>query len=355
MKKVTYQQVADALNISRVTVWKAVNDKPGIAPATKRSILQKAVEMGYPISIMNQPENTPAAYTAAEPVQPGDIASRNLNVAVVVSRPETSNFWMSIIHYQAMTLSSQGINLMYVYLPPTYSDTYKLPDCLTDGTVSGIIVMNIYDEKLFSALNELKTTKVFLDCPANTSFSALSGDLFLLEGRSNVEEIVEHMIACGKKRINFIGDIAYAQTNKERYLGYLKAMQRHQLEANDDDNLIMPIGIDQYEETIFDYLDHFTRMPEAIVCASDHIASIVLDYCKKHNFQVPRDVFVSGFDDNHEFNTGISLTSVHVNNDRIGVCLANRLIYKIVHPDDDHEYRYIRSRTVFRDSTDNDI
>ena len=38
-------------NISRVTVWKAVNDKPGIAPDTKRSILQKAVEMGYPISI----------------------------------------------------------------------------------------------------------------------------------------------------------------------------------------------------------------------------------------------------------------------------------------------------------------
>ena len=31
MKKVTYQQVADALNISRVTVWKAVNDKIGRA------------------------------------------------------------------------------------------------------------------------------------------------------------------------------------------------------------------------------------------------------------------------------------------------------------------------------------
>ena len=51
MKKVTYQQVADALNISRVTVWKAVNDKPGIAPDTKRSILQKAVEMGYPYDV----------------------------------------------------------------------------------------------------------------------------------------------------------------------------------------------------------------------------------------------------------------------------------------------------------------
>ncbi len=46
MKKVTYQQVADALNISRVTVWRAVNDKPGISPDTKHMILQKAVEMG---------------------------------------------------------------------------------------------------------------------------------------------------------------------------------------------------------------------------------------------------------------------------------------------------------------------
>ena len=45
MKKVTYQQVADALNISRVTVWKPVNEKPGITHETKRTILQKADEM----------------------------------------------------------------------------------------------------------------------------------------------------------------------------------------------------------------------------------------------------------------------------------------------------------------------
>ena len=160
MKKVTYQQVADALNISRVTVWKAVNDKPGIAPDTKRSILQKAVEMGYPISIMSNQESTNNSPITPVPQQAAP-APKNANVAVVVSRPETSNFWMSIIHYQAITFANQGINLMYVYLPPTYSDNFTLPVCLTDGTVSGIIVMNIYDPRLFSALNELPLTKVF--------------------------------------------------------------------------------------------------------------------------------------------------------------------------------------------------
>lgn len=201
MKKVTYQQVADALNISRVTVWKAVNDKPGISPDTKHMILQKAVEMGYPVSILNQGRQEDSFHATKDSFN--DSSKKISNVAVVVSRPETSNFWMSIIHYQAITLASQGINLMYVYLPPTYSDTFTLPSCLTDGSVSGIIVMNIYDPRLFSALNDLSITKVFLDCPTNTIFSTLNGDLFLIEGRANTEEIVEHMIESRQKENSF--------------------------------------------------------------------------------------------------------------------------------------------------------
>lgn len=350
MKKVTYQQVADALNISRVTVWKAVNDKPGIAPDTKRSILQKAVEMGYPISIMSNQESTNNSPITPVPQQAAP-APKNANVAVVVSRPETSNFWMSIIHYQAITFANQGINLMYVYLPPTYSDNFTLPVCLTDGTVSGIIVMNIYDPRLFSALNELPLTKVFLDCPANTIFSTLNGDLFLIEGRANTEEIVERMIASEKKRIRFIGDIAYAQTNKERYLGYLKAMQRHQLFINESENLTQSMGLDQYKPLVYEYLDHIAASSDAIVCVNDHIASLVLSYCQEHNIRVPDDLYVSGFDDNHEFNNRITLTSVHVNTEHIGTHLANRIVYRLMHPEDDYEYTYIRSRTIYREST----
>lgn len=72
---------------------------------------------------------------------------------------------------------------------------------------------------------------------------------------------------------------------------------------------------------------------------------------KKNKISVPNDLYVSGFDDNQEFNNSIALTSVHVNNDRIGVHLANRLVHRLTHPDDDYEYTYIRSRTVYREST----
>ena len=347
MKKVTYQQIADALNTSRVTVWKALNDKPGVSPATKRTILMKAVEMGYPISLMDaQDQELAAAGTASGTRRP-----ETIHVAVAVSRPETSMFWMSIIHYQAMTFSQNDINLIYTYLPPTFSEGDTLPECLTNGTVSGIIVMNIYDSNLIRALNKLPIEKVFLDCPTELDFSELNGDLFLLEGISPVEQIVDAMVRKGKRRIHFIGDIAYAQTNRERYLGYLRSMQRNQLDTDFLPSLTNPIGIDAYQETIVSFLDGLKPFPEGIVCASDHIASIVLDYCQQHQLRVPEDVLVSGYDDNHEFDNRVPLTTVHVNNDRLGIRLATRLIHRIQNPQDDYEYTYIRNKAIFRSST----
>lgn len=72
---------------------------------------------------------------------------------------------------------------------------------------------------------------------------------------------------------------------------------------------------------------------------------------QEHNIRVPDDLYVSGFDDNHEFNNRITLTSVHVNTEHIGTHLANRIVYRLMHPEDDYEYTYIRSRTIYREST----
>jgi len=46
-KKVTIQDIADALGLSRNTVSKAINNSEGLAESTKQMILEKAVEMGY--------------------------------------------------------------------------------------------------------------------------------------------------------------------------------------------------------------------------------------------------------------------------------------------------------------------
>ena len=47
MPKPTMQDIADALSTSRITVWKALNNRPGVSEALRRQILQKAQELGY--------------------------------------------------------------------------------------------------------------------------------------------------------------------------------------------------------------------------------------------------------------------------------------------------------------------
>lgn len=46
-KKITVQDIADELGISRNTVSKALNNTGTLAEATKSKIIQKAIEIGY--------------------------------------------------------------------------------------------------------------------------------------------------------------------------------------------------------------------------------------------------------------------------------------------------------------------
>lgn len=347
MKKITMQEIADALNISRVTVWKVINNYSGVSEVLKEQILSKANEMGY-----NKNNNEPVSQNA--PSIKTTISSKNepTTVSVVVSRPESSVFWMNIIHQIAKELDKNNINLMYTYLPSKLTEGYTLPKVLTNETVQGIIVLNVYDYELLSVLNQLKIPKVFLDMVTSMPIDTLTGDLFLLEGKSSIQQITNTIIKKGRTEIGFIGDIEYAKTNQDRYKGFLAAMEQSKLSVNKNYCLTKNIGIYTYAEEINDFLSNLKKMPEAFVCASDYVASFLLQYLNEHNYRVPEDVAVSGYDGSTEYPYLVgSLTTVHVKTRDLGKRLANQLIYKINSPDSPLEVTYVHSNIIYADST----
>ena len=107
MQKVTMQNIADALGISRITVWKALTNRPGISEKLRQQVMAKAEEMGY----------APVAHAAVKP-------KTQHTFSIVVSRPESSAFWMQIIHHVAKELALQDINLMYTYMPTAFRPGY---------------------------------------------------------------------------------------------------------------------------------------------------------------------------------------------------------------------------------------
>ena len=71
------QELADSLGTSRITVWKALTNRPGVSDTLRAEIQHKAQELGY--------------YAAERTAH----AQPQLTFSVVVARPESSAFCRS--------------------------------------------------------------------------------------------------------------------------------------------------------------------------------------------------------------------------------------------------------------------
>lgn len=150
-------------------------------------------------------------------------------VSLIVSRPDSALFWTNIIHRMAQELSNYNVNLLYTYVPSVYTKSFSLPSILQNGSVDGIVVLNVYDPEILGTVNELSAPKVFLDTVPSLSDRKLNGDLLLIEGFRTESDITNTLIKDGHTEIGFIGDINYALTNLERYRGYCDCMEKRRL------------------------------------------------------------------------------------------------------------------------------
>lgn len=344
MKKVTLQDIANSLDISRTTVWKVFSGHPGVSDNLRASVINKARELGYRL-----PDNL--VLPSQDDLLPEDGTVSGVNIAVAVCRPETSLFWMTILHNVAKELATQNANLVYTYLPSTVGEDYVLPAQLTNGMIHGMIVMNVYNPRLIRLLAAANIPKVFLDTSTQIPLPELNGDLVLMENRTSISRITKYLIQQGRTKIGFIGDIQYAKSNYERYEGFSKTMAAHRLPLYPELNLTASIGADTYEEEIDAFLNALPYMPDAYVCASDHVACILIPLLQRRGFQVPGDIAVSGFDGNTEYPLANSLTTVQVFNNDIGKRLAAQILYRLRHPNVQYEVTYVGSQVIFRAST----
>ena len=336
MEKVTMKDIADALNISRVTVSKAFNNQAGVSDALRETIFDKARELGY----------TKLPYQAQTGSQ-APAAQEERTVALVVSRPESSFFWTGIIHRMAQELSEYNINLMYVYVPSTFTRDFVLPSVLFGSTLSGIAVVNVYDPVILGMVNDLPLPKVFLDTIPTLTDRKLNGDLLLIEGYRTEAEITESLILDGHKEIGFIGDINYAQTNKERYLGYRESMDRYKLPIRPEYCCIDSMGVFSYEKEIYAYLDGLSQWPTSFVCVSDYVAHFVQQYLSDHQQKRPHPVVLTGFDNTDEYtNVSGRITTANVPTGLLGKRMALQLLFRTNHPDAPDELTFIKPSII---------
>lgn len=332
MEKVTMQDIADKINISRISVWKAFNRPDKVSENLRKQVMDTAAELGYITS--------PAVQSMT--------AMEHSAVSIVVSRPDSSLFWTTIIHQVAKEFAKKGTDLMYTYAPTAYKPEFKNALKRTAYDSEGIIVLNIYNEQMLELINKIDVPKVFLDTATKTDLTSLTGDVLLIEGIETTESITQSLIDRGCKRIGFIGDIGYAHTNFDRFTGFKNAMSKNSLTLSEDDCLTHFSGINSYQNDIENFMHTFTKFPDGFVCASDYIAHLIYNYCLENSISIPHDLMLTGYDNSREYgNIAGKITTADVDTRSIGKKLASELMFRIANPDAPISRTYIYPHLLY--------
>lgn len=346
--KVTIQDIANELQLSRNTVSKAINNTGVLADATREKILRKAAERGYKQFAYLPLFQEDAAKTAEHSILPSD----KREIAMLTTQ------FLSSSHFSSMMLDRFQSEIEHLHscttihrISPIELKEKKLPSSLNTERTAGIICFEVFDYDYAQMLCDLDLPLLFVDSPVMNMRPPLKADRLYMENRIEIQNAVTHMVQRGKKRISFAGDKNHCQSFFERYMAYRDAVEYFGL-TEGLSTCAMPSGQQNYPVSLYETIRRFKTMPDAFVCANDFVAMDLVKALDELGYSVPDDIWVCGFDDSQEASYfAPRLTSIHIHGQIMGYTAANLLMTRIEEPSLNYRTVYTETNLILREST----
>lgn len=290
MKKVTMQDIADRLGLTKVSVSKALNGQSGVSRETRAKILETAKQMGYL-------------------GKDGNSAERSQRFAMIVPKRfflETEGFYTEIYYYLNKFCLRDGHQLYSIVLTAEEEADGILPQTLERMPMDGVFLMGEMHDRYIKMLGERKMQIVAVDFYKKE----LQTDCVLIDNFFLGYSAAQYLLEKGHRKIGFVGNIYQTDSIMDRYFGYCKALmlagiplrEDWRLVNNNEDNFYsMDIALPQ-------------ELPTAFVCHCDMAGYYLIESLHRAGKRVPEDVSIISFD-----NTALSerttprLTSFDVN------------------------------------------
>ena len=346
--KVTIQDIANELQLSRNTVSKAINNTGVLADATREKILRKAAEMGYKQFAYLPLFQEDTAKAAEHSILPSD----KREIAMLTTQ------FLSSSHFSSMMLDRFQSEIDHLHsgmtihrISPIELKEKKLPSSLNIQRTAGIICFEVFDYDYAQMLCDLDVPLLFVDTPVMDMRPPLKADRLYMENRIEIQNAVAHMVQRGKKRISFAGDKNHCQSFFERYMAYKDAVEYFGL-TEGLNTCAMPSGQQNYPVSLYETIRRFKTMPDAFVCANDFVAMDLVKALNELGYSVPDDIWVCGFDDSQEASYfAPRLTSIHIHGQIMGYTAANLLMTRIEEPSLNYRTVYTETNLILREST----
>ncbi len=345
-KRVTLQEIADALGMSRNTVSRALNNSGSVSADTRNKICQMATSMGYKqFSAVNAPSQSGSSTVAA--------TEGKTEIALFThSFPGASHSGTRLLEAFQNRIDSLGYKLSINIIRDIELENLTLPANINLDNIAGILCLELFSSRYSNFLCSQNIPILFVDTPLLQS-GALKADTLYMENTSSVYRMINTLIGNGKKRVSFVGDRFHCQSFYERWQGYVSAMTDNgitpdtSLSILDDDNY-------PYHDIAWlsERIGSLKEMPEVFFCANDFLATCTIKALRLLGRSVPGDVLVCGFDNAPEATIiEPNLTTVRIHSSSMGYTAAELLLSRIANPNMPYKKTYIETDVIFREST----
>lgn len=270
--------IAKKLNVTTVTVSKALRDHPDISPKTKKLVSDTAKKMGYSPNFIAR-----------------NLSSKKSNTIGVVVPKIAHFFFGSVIEsiYEAALGNNYEIILM---VSQENSELEKKHlETLLSMRVDGIIISISQETTNYSIFEMIKKRGipiVFIDrIPDMEDVNKV-----YVDDRGGAFKAVEHAIKIGYKRIGHFAGYYNVNIGRQRYLGFRDALKRYGIKINQDWIFKGGFG-EKFGYESFMKLYYNNNLPEMIFTVTYPVALGIYRAISELELNIPEDIDLICFGD----------------------------------------------------------
>lgn len=325
--------IAKAMNVSTVTVSKALGDREGVSEALRERIKQKASEMGYRI------------HSGAR----SSLDGLSYNIGIILAKhfiSEPSALYWILYKQLVELLQKQNYYGVLELVEDGTDGSCEIPPSIRDGKVDGLILLGQFSDNYIDKLMSFYIPIVFLDFHGSRD----DIDVVLSDSFYGAYQLTSHLIANGHRKIGFVGNISNVSSIQDRYLGFYKALLENYLTLRGE--WVISDRTDSGD--LFGSYELPPELPTAFVCNSDETAYKLVNQLGGRGLKVPDDISIVGYE-NSTYSTMCNphLTTMDVNS----IVMASEAVDILLHKIRDRTFRSSRTlvagKPVRRDSVKN--
>jgi len=277
----TIKDVAGKAGVSTATVSLVVHNHKRISSETRKKVLKVIKQLNY------YPSRSAR----------GLVSKKTGNIGFILTEEhflKTEPFYTRIFLGTEFATRETNYYVLLTTVKSDFANDEPLPRFLEEKSVDGIIIAGKIPLSLIDRIAQMKIPTVFVDYyPPSGDYPAI-----MIDNIKGGILATQHLIELGHEKIGFVGGDLNHPSISDRLYGYRKVLRQSSIEvknsyiSTEEQNTTKQTGYSAAEKL-------FAKAPDltAVFACNDAMTLGVLQFLKDHNYKVPEDISLIGFDD----------------------------------------------------------